>query len=492
MKKPYREKTVRQLYLIAFCFQLFIAQSISQNFQKVYASDITEGDYFGYSVAMAGDYAVVSSPFKKIVVGNTTYHMAGQTYVYKRTGTTWIEQQILKPNFPKNGYNFGESVAIDGESIIIGAPGANNFAGAVHIFKKNSNIWEEQKVLTPNNHAEGDKFGDAVSINDGYVIIGAPDKDHYTGTVYIYNLDNEGNWVEKTELQPDDLEEHDNFGISVSIYNNIALVGASGKDNNSGSFYSIKRYVYDNWELTGGVFTASDGSSGDRFGYSISMKKGVAAIGSSNKGFYIFTEIGVNGGFIELIANADIDVGYISVSIDYNLINTAYRFDAIGGSILINDIYGNRLFQEVKPNDIEFADGYGQATAISNGFVLIGAPNRDDNSGTVYFYQYNPTVTTIKDSDDGIDKVLKFTIFQNYPNPFNPSTIISYQVPKLSQVILKVYDVLGSEVAVLVNREQQVGSYEVEFNASKLSSGIYYYQLQAGSFIQTKKMILLR
>jgi endonuclease I len=92
--------------------------------------------------------------------------------------------------------------------------------------------------------------------------------------------------------------------------------------------------------------------------------------------------------------------------------------------------------------------------------------------------------------------VADFDLYQNYPNPFNPSTKIQYQVSSSSQVLLKVYDVLGNEVATLVDEYKPAGRYEVEFGASSdirnLASGIYFYKLKAGEFIQTKKMILLR
>ena len=93
-----------------------------------------------------------------------------------------------------------------------------------------------------------------------------------------------------------------------------------------------------------------------------------------------------------------------------------------------------------------------------------------------------------------ISIVTEYNLSQNYPNPFNPSTRISWQSIQSSGVIktLKVYDVLGNEVATLVNEYRNAGSYEVDFNASSLSSGIYFYRLQAGSFIQTKKMILIK
>lgn len=85
-----------------------------------------------------------------------------------------------------------------------------------------------------------------------------------------------------------------------------------------------------------------------------------------------------------------------------------------------------------------------------------------------------------------------FTLEQNYPNPFNPATTISYQVQSQSQISLKVFDLLGKEVASLVNDRQPAGTYAVRFDASRLSSGLYFYTLTAGNFIQTKKMLLLK
>jgi hypothetical protein len=81
---------------------------------------------------------------------------------------------------------------------------------------------------------------------------------------------------------------------------------------------------------------------------------------------------------------------------------------------------------------------------------------------------------------------------QNYPNPFNPTTTIKYSIPKHSFVVLKVFDVLGGEITTLVEEEKNIGNYKVEFNSSGLTSGIYFYQLKAADYIETKKMILLR
>jgi hypothetical protein len=92
--------------------------------------------------------------------------------------------------------------------------------------------------------------------------------------------------------------------------------------------------------------------------------------------------------------------------------------------------------------------------------------------------------------DDNL--VNSFQLEQNYPNPFNPSTSIKYTLAEKSNVILKIYDVLGNEIATLVNSEKEVGPHEVNFEASNLSSGLYIYTIQAGNFTASKKMMLLK
>jgi hypothetical protein len=102
----------------------------------------------------------------------------------------------------------------------------------------------------------------------------------------------------------------------------------------------------------------------------------------------------------------------------------------------------------------------------------------------------NFNLTDVQEDHSAIPS--EFNLAQNYPNPFNPSTKISWQSPIGSWQTLKVYNVLGNEVATLVDEYKSAGNYEVEFDASQLTSGIYFYKIQAGSFVETKKMVLLR
>ena len=85
-----------------------------------------------------------------------------------------------------------------------------------------------------------------------------------------------------------------------------------------------------------------------------------------------------------------------------------------------------------------------------------------------------------------------FFLHQNYPNPFNPSTTIKFELPKSSDVRLSVFDMLGREVSVLVNERRDAGVHEVKFDASGFSSGVYFYRLRAGDFVETRKLVLVR
>lgn len=111
------------------------------------------------------------------------------------------------------------------------------------------------------------------------------------------------------------------------------------------------------------------------------------------------------------------------------------------------------------------------------------------NIGFWYVYKQS-TITDVEKEEENIPTVFKLE--QNYPNPFNPSTIIKFGVPERSSVLIKIYDILGGEVNTLVNEEMEAGWYSKEFNAIKYSSGIYIYRMQAGAYVNTKKMLYIK
>ena len=98
-------------------------------------------------------------------------------------------------------------------------------------------------------------------------------------------------------------------------------------------------------------------------------------------------------------------------------------------------------------------------------------------------------VTEVKEHETQPEE---YYLFENYPNPFNPTTTIKYQIQELSFVTIKVYDLLGNEIETLVNEQKPTGSYEITWYEEQLTSGVYFYRLQAGSFVETKKMVLMK
>jgi hypothetical protein len=121
-------------------------------------------------------------------------------------------------------------------------------------------------------------------------------------------------------------------------------------------------------------------------------------------------------------------------------------------------------------------------------YVISGSPDWATGDGAIW--EYDPASPT------GIEpeptNPTAFALYDNYPNPFNPTTTIKYDLLKLSEVRLSVFDMLGREVVVLVNERRDAGVHEVKFDGSNLASGVYLYRLQAGDFTQTKRLLLLR
>jgi hypothetical protein len=153
-----------------------------------------------------------------------------------------------------------------------------------------------------------------------------------------------------------------------------------------------------------------------------------------------------------------------------------------GGNVTWDKRYGG-LF-----DDLSF---YGQQTSDS-GYIATGSTYSYGNGQSDFYVIRLDSDGSTSVENTVYSKPDKFMLIQNYPNPFNPTTTINYSIPERSYVSLKIYDVLGNEVVTLVSEEKPAGSYEIEFNANGMPSGIYLYQLKAGSYSVTKKMLLIK
>jgi hypothetical protein len=226
-------------------------------------------DSFGQSVSLFKDYALIGAPYNN--------NQNGSVYVFKRDGTIWTEEDKLSVNATNNtfGETFGNSVSIYGDYALIGASLNEYTIGSAYIFKRNGSSWEEMQKLMPSDGATYDWFGYSVSIYGDYALIGAHNAGY--GSAYVFKrIDN--NWIEEEKLEAEDGTEGDWLGYSVSLYNNYALLGAPFRDEGEGVAYIFKRYGT-TWREDA-ILNASDGIPYINFGYSVSLYGNTALLGA--------------------------------------------------------------------------------------------------------------------------------------------------------------------------------------------------------------------
>ena len=259
---------------------------------KLTASDALLDDQFGWSVAISGDIAVIGI-YREVAGGND----AGAAYVFRRDegGTdNWGEVKRLTAFGAKLGDEFGISVAVSGDTAVVGASrddAGGSDAGAAYVFQRNeggADTWGEVKKLTASDGQAFDQFGGSVAISGDTAVVGATGNDakgFLAGAAYVFRPDQggAGNWGEVIKLTASDSGEGDSFGRNVAVSGDTAVVGATGNDAKgflAGAAYAFQRDEggAGNWgELK--KLTASDAGFEDRFGWSVAISGDIAVIG---------------------------------------------------------------------------------------------------------------------------------------------------------------------------------------------------------------------
>jgi photosystem II stability/assembly factor-like uncharacterized protein len=252
--------------------------------------------------------------------------------------------------------------------------------------------------------------------------------------------------------------------IGSTLFAGSWLAGISLSTNNGDSWTHC--YSSYNWEVNSFAVIDSTLFAGLEAG---------SVFRSTNMGL---TWTRCDNGLTDSVTHYDLDVISLAVSGENLLAGTSlhgiYFSTNMGNSwVPINNNYG--------PEDISFSDV--RSIALINNYIFIGTE-------IGIWRRLLSEITDIKKDIPIIPK--EFMLEQNYPNPFNPTTIINFQIPEDGFVTLKVYDVLGREVASLVNADKKAGYYSCDFDASKLSSGVYIYKITANNFVQSKKMLLVK
>ena len=319
--------------------------------QLIAASDPVAYDFFGTSVSISGDYAIVGAPFKDV-----SYYNEGRAYIFKRNGTVWSQQAILSASDAAEDDFFGNSVSISGDYAIVGAykkdVGANTDQGKAYIFKRSGTSWSQQSILTATGGATGDEFGYSTYMSGNYVIVGAPNKENGANTdqgkVYVFNRVGSGWLLQNTLVAADGAVGH-KFGYSVCLHDDYAIAGTL----NAGKAYIFKRLA-SAWSEQA-VITVSDAQSASLgFGSSVSINSNYAVVGA--------------------------DRGKVGANTDQG---KAYIFHRTNSSWL----------QQVKlgASDGLAQDKFGGAVSISGNNIIVGAPYKNfppnyTNTGKIYFF----------------------------------------------------------------------------------------------------------
>jgi hypothetical protein len=417
------------LFTLIVSFQLFLLLGVCQGQQEIIEQKLSANggsslDKFGEAVAISGDFAIVGA-----FGDNGNSESSGAAFILTYNGSSWTQTQKLIASDTASLSKFGQSVAISGDYVIIGACGDNgngSSSGAAYIFHYNGTNWVEMQKITANDGTSWNKFGQSVAIFGDTAIIGAygdNEKGESAGAAYIFHFDG-NNWVQSQKLTAFDGMAWDQFGQSVAISGDYAVIGAYGDSDNgplSGSAYIFY--------FNGSIWTqyqkliASDGSPWDNFGQSVSISANVIIVGTykdddkgkSSGSAYVFYNDGSNWLFEQKLTASDgvaSDFFGHSVSIygDYVIVG-AYGADDNGklsGAAYIFYFDGNSWVQTEKLTaaDASAADYFGKSVSIHGNHALVGAYGDDANgeaSGSTFLFRNVaipfPSITSSSDTN---------------------------------------------------------------------------------------------
>jgi len=392
------------IFLIALPAQGVRASPVRQTGQLI-PDGLYEGDNFGFALALSadGNTAIVG------MRGRNSY--TGAASVFTKTGGTWSETVKLTARDGVEGDFFGVSVALsaDGNTALVGAYSAHGRTGAAYVFAQvNGGGWLQRSQLLAADGRAGESFGSAVALNaDGTLAaVGAPNAGDM-GVTYLFSKGDNG-WGAQARLTSSAAQVKDAFGASVSISGDgtMLLVGATGRGTNTGTVYVFGRGSGNDWAQTGQL-SAGDGAAGDFFGWSVAMSAdGTAAvIGTPNRAMYRGTAYLFSRGETSWSQSAALSVSdggandrfgnSVAISGDGGVVivgapnknrqtGTAYVFGRIGSGR--DGTYTQQ--SKLTADDSVTSDRYGAAVAVSRDgtAALIGAAEHGGTSGVAYVY----------------------------------------------------------------------------------------------------------
>ena len=401
---------------------------------RLTSDDRAEVDELGWSVAVDGDILVIGA------TGDDPDN-TGAAYVFTRDASGWVQVGKLTAKVRRNDAGFGYAVAVHGDTIVVGAY-EDDFegvdAGAAYVFTKPANGWADMiqtARLTASDAANRDEFGKSVAVDGDTIVVGAPEEDTQArGSAYIFTRPANG-WGNWSTLDADGKagltatlrgqSNGDRFGTSVAVYGDTVLVGAAEENDKKGATYvftkSATTGVWDDWDNKKASdatarLIASDRANNDRFGRAVAMDGDTIVVGAyfadstdeegatvSNSGAaYVFTKVsGVWSQVAKLTASdgAATDEFGISVAVDGDIVVVgAHQDDANGGNSGSAYVFtkpdtggwvATGTAAQLTAYDGSAGDDFGYSVAVDGNTVLIGAKDEDDNGtekGAAYVF----------------------------------------------------------------------------------------------------------
>jgi hypothetical protein len=354
---------------------------------KLTASDGAGNDLFGFSVAVDGSTAVVGA------VGKSTF--TGAVYVFVRSGTSWSQQAELTPSDAAFGENFGGAVATSGSTVVIGAPRQNLDTGAAYVFARSGSSWSQRAKLTASDAARGDFFGASVAVSGSTALIGAPGKNSATGAAYVF-VPSGTSWSQQAKLTASNGASGDNFGFSVAVSGSTAVLGAVGDNSGRGAAYVFARSGT-TWSQQAEL-TASDGASGDVFGVSVAIRGSTVVVGAPQKNSfvgaaYVFLLPSQGAELTASDAAAGDEFGFsVAISGATAVIGAPDKNSHTGAAYVF--VHTNSRWSQqatLTASDAAKGDFFGASVAVSGPTVVVGADGKNSGTGAAYVFARSGT-----------------------------------------------------------------------------------------------------
>lgn len=376
------------------------------------------GAEFGNDVAVSGDTLVVGARYDSVPLGKEPQSYSGAAYVYIKEGENWIQQARLTPSIPKAGDLFGSAVAIDRDTIVVGAVGNDSIdengddapeMGAVYIFTRSGDQWQQQAKIEPEDGVKADYFGNSVAIAGERIVVGASGKDlgNTSDAGKVYTFYRSGTqWYQSQSITAPDLEANDNFGASLDIDGPRVVIGAPSDDRVGAAFIFYR--TGSTWAQESKI-EPDDDHLGDNFAASVSIEDELVVVGAP------FADPEIGG---RQVTNAGAAYVYRKRANTWSqdsklVLENASAFDNFGGSVttsgnsIVVGATGQDYFsmlrvgsaftfvrnQDSWENQTQILSGapysdsnFGSSIAINGELIIVGEPGTSSKAGSIHVY----------------------------------------------------------------------------------------------------------